>query len=163
MAYRQIMPDPTGGKSTLVLVMDWCRQATSHYLSQCCPRFMWPYGVGQAKWFKRIHTQWYSSKGKYSNPHVWSKVCYSSEWCALSRITCVWKLVQTFVSLIRYMAKCICKLVCEVLGITAEIIPIETGADDFSYISDYVDFWETHQNVRSWNLRHVKLNCFDLF
>ena len=26
------------GKSTLVQVMAWCRQATSHYLSQCWPR-----------------------------------------------------------------------------------------------------------------------------
>ena len=32
-------------KSTLVQVMAWCRQATSHYLSQCWPRFMSPHGV----------------------------------------------------------------------------------------------------------------------
>ena len=32
-------------KSTLVQVMAWCRQATSHYLSQCWPRSMFPYGV----------------------------------------------------------------------------------------------------------------------
>ena len=32
-------------KSALVLVMAWCRQAPSHYLSQCWPRFMTPYGV----------------------------------------------------------------------------------------------------------------------
>ena len=31
-------------KSTLVQVMAWCRQATSHYLSQCWPRSMSPYG-----------------------------------------------------------------------------------------------------------------------
>ena len=35
----------TDDKSTLVQVMAWCRQATSHYLSQCWPRFMSPYGV----------------------------------------------------------------------------------------------------------------------
>ena len=32
-------------KSTLVQVMAWCRQATSHYLSQCWPRSLSPYGV----------------------------------------------------------------------------------------------------------------------
>ena len=31
--------DFTGDQSTLVQVMAWCRQATSHYLSQCSPRF----------------------------------------------------------------------------------------------------------------------------
>ena len=33
------------GKLTLLQVMAWCHQATSHYLSQCWPRFMLPYGV----------------------------------------------------------------------------------------------------------------------
>ena len=32
-------------KSTLVQVMAWCSQATSHYLSQCWPSFLSPYGV----------------------------------------------------------------------------------------------------------------------
>ena len=35
----------TDDKSTLVQVMAWCRQATSHYLSQCWSRFLSPYGV----------------------------------------------------------------------------------------------------------------------
>ena len=35
----------TDDKSTLVQVMDWCRQVVSHYLSQCWPRSMLPYGV----------------------------------------------------------------------------------------------------------------------
>ena len=32
-------------KSTLVQVMAWCHQATSHYLNQCCPRSLTSYGV----------------------------------------------------------------------------------------------------------------------
>ena len=36
--------DLTDGKSTLVQVMAWCRQATSHYLSECWPRSLSPYG-----------------------------------------------------------------------------------------------------------------------
>ena len=37
-------------KSTLVQVMAWCRQATSHYLTQCWPRFLSPYGVTRPQW-----------------------------------------------------------------------------------------------------------------
>ena len=37
-------------QSTLVQVMAWCRQATSHYLSQCWPRFLLTYGVTRPQW-----------------------------------------------------------------------------------------------------------------
>ena len=37
-------------QSTLVQVMAWCRQATSHYLSQCWPRSLLPYGVTRPQW-----------------------------------------------------------------------------------------------------------------
>ena len=39
-------------KSTLVQVMAWCRQATSHYLSQWWPRSLSPYGVTRPQWVK---------------------------------------------------------------------------------------------------------------
>ena len=42
--------DLTDGKSTLVQVMAWCRQATRHYLSQCWPRSLSPYGVIRPQW-----------------------------------------------------------------------------------------------------------------
>ena len=42
--------DLTNDKSTLVQVMAWCRQATSHYLSQCWPRSMPSYGVTRPQW-----------------------------------------------------------------------------------------------------------------
>ena len=42
----------TGDKSTLVPVMAWCRQATSHYLNQCWPRSPMPYGVTRPQWVK---------------------------------------------------------------------------------------------------------------
>ena len=32
--------------------MAWCRQATSHYLSQCWPRSLLPYGVIRRPWVK---------------------------------------------------------------------------------------------------------------
>ena len=37
-------------KSTLVQVMAWCCQVTSHYLSQCWPRLMLTHGVARPKW-----------------------------------------------------------------------------------------------------------------
>ena len=39
-------------KSTLVQVMAWCHQATSHYLNQCWPRSLSPYGVTKPQWVK---------------------------------------------------------------------------------------------------------------
>ena len=37
-------------QSTLVQVMAWCRQATSHYLSQCSHRAMSLYGITKPQW-----------------------------------------------------------------------------------------------------------------
>ena len=42
--------DFTDDKSTLVQVMAWCRQATSHYLSQCWPRSVAPNGITRPEW-----------------------------------------------------------------------------------------------------------------
>ena len=42
--------DFTDDQSTLVQVMAWCRQTTSHYLSQCWPRSLSPYGVTRPQW-----------------------------------------------------------------------------------------------------------------
>ena len=42
-------------KSTLVQVMAWCHQATSHYLSQCWPRSVSPYGVSRPQWYSVIY------------------------------------------------------------------------------------------------------------
>ena len=42
--------DFTDDKSTLVQVMAWCHQATSHYLSHCWPRSLSPYGVTRPHW-----------------------------------------------------------------------------------------------------------------
>ena len=50
IALRWMPLDLTGDKSTLVQVMAWCPQATSHYLSQCWPRSMSPNGVTKPQW-----------------------------------------------------------------------------------------------------------------
>ena len=44
--------DLTDDKSTLVQVMAWCHQATSHYLSQCWLSSLSPYGVTRPPWVK---------------------------------------------------------------------------------------------------------------
>ena len=45
IALRSMPRNIVNDKSTLVQVMAWCRQATSHYLNQCWPRSMWPHGI----------------------------------------------------------------------------------------------------------------------
>ena len=60
--------DFTEDKSTLVQVMAWCRQATSHYLSQCWPRSMSPNGVTRPQWVKSI----------ISNYMLWNKFMNTS-------------------------------------------------------------------------------------
>ena len=52
IAFRRRPLELTDDKSTLVQVMAWCRQATSHYLSQCWPRSMSPNGVTRPQWVK---------------------------------------------------------------------------------------------------------------
>ena len=52
IAIRWMPQHLTDHHSTLVQVMAWCRQATSHYLSQCWPRSMSPYGVIRPQWVK---------------------------------------------------------------------------------------------------------------
>ena len=44
IALRWMSVDLTDNKSTLVQVMAWCHQATSHYLIQCWPRSVSPFG-----------------------------------------------------------------------------------------------------------------------
>ena len=50
--------DLTHDMSTLVQVMVWCHQATSHYLSQCWPRFVLPYGVIRPQWVNSSNVIW---------------------------------------------------------------------------------------------------------
>ena len=52
IALRWMPQDLNNDKSTLVQVMAWCRQATSHYLSQCWLRSMSPNGVTGSQWVK---------------------------------------------------------------------------------------------------------------
>ena len=53
-ALRSMPQNPSDDKSTLVQVMAWCRQAASHYLSQCCPKSLSPYGVTRPQWVNTL-------------------------------------------------------------------------------------------------------------
>ena len=56
--------NPIDDKSTLVRVMAWCRQATSHYLSQWWPRSLPPYGVTRPQWVKgQFFVPWNECQG----------------------------------------------------------------------------------------------------
>ena len=50
IALIRMSVDFTDDQSTLVQVMAWCRQATSHYLSQWWPRSLTPYGFTRPQW-----------------------------------------------------------------------------------------------------------------
>ena len=50
IALRWMPLDLTDDKSTLVQVMAWCRQATSHYLSQCWHISVSPNGITKPRW-----------------------------------------------------------------------------------------------------------------
>ena len=50
IARRWLSLDLTDDKSTLVQVMAWCHQATSHYLDYCWPSSLLPYGVTRPQW-----------------------------------------------------------------------------------------------------------------
>ena len=57
-------------KSTLVQVMAWYHEATSHYLSQCWLRSMSPYGITRPPWVKKI---WYTVSNLYK-VKIWIQV-----------------------------------------------------------------------------------------
>ena len=75
LALRRMSLDLTDDKSTLVQVMAWCRQATSHYLSQCWPRSLSPYGVTKPQWvkpsFRRIPNGFCGDKSALVQVTVW--------------------------------------------------------------------------------------------
>ena len=71
IALRWMPQDLTDDKSTLVQVMAWCRQATSHYLSQFWPRFLSPNGVTRPQWVNNTRLCMFSkNSGNIISLHV---------------------------------------------------------------------------------------------
>ena len=79
IAIRWMSLHLTDDKSTLVQGMAWCRQETSHYLSQCWPSSMSPCSITRPQWVKQSsHTSnicfTYMAEHSYINlifNHVW--------------------------------------------------------------------------------------------
>ena len=57
-------------KSTLVQVMAWCRQARSHYLSQCWPKSLSPYDVTRPQWVNETSVWWLGVKWASTLQHI---------------------------------------------------------------------------------------------
>ena len=68
-ALRWMPQDLTDDKSTLVQVMAWCRQATSHFLSQCWLSSLSPYGVARPQWVN----EWYEMA--IDTYYIWKQAC----------------------------------------------------------------------------------------
>ena len=76
---RWIPEDFTDDISTLVQVMAWCCQATSHYLSRCWPNFMSPYGITSRQWanaIRSLYASWRPDNSRkpaytYGNVEFW--------------------------------------------------------------------------------------------
>ena len=97
------MPMDLTDKSRLVQVMAWCRQATSHYLSQLLPRSMSPNGVTRPQWVNnQSHTFLYFKLPMDSviSYHTYSKTSI------ISRAGV--KYVFVFVFVFKYANICIC-------------------------------------------------------
>ena len=88
-ALRGMPQDLTDDKSTLVQVMAWCRQATSHYLSQCWLSSLSPYGVARPQWVKHATMQSHNNMGdRPQNTHnrlpialLWGQAMGCLLWC----------------------------------------------------------------------------------
>ena len=69
-------------------VMAWCRQATSHYMNQCWPRSVSPYGFTRPQWFTVItwHYQWQLTSILCSSMWIgyfsgkWFVILYRTPW-----------------------------------------------------------------------------------
>ena len=59
-ALRWMPQDLSDDKSILDQVMAWCRQATSHYQSQCWLSSLSPYGIARPQWVNHI-AEWFIS------------------------------------------------------------------------------------------------------
>ena len=74
---RWVPQNSTDDKSALVEVMAWWHQATSHYLSQYCPRSMMPYGVTRPQ---RVNLDCYLSHYSFIIQEIMLKFLIHIHW-----------------------------------------------------------------------------------
>ena len=93
--------DFTNDQSILVQVMAWCHQATSHYLSQCCPRSLSLYGVTRPQCvntlrqrLKGLHFPDHIFKWIFLNENIWISIKISLNFVPKGSINNIPALVQ---------------------------------------------------------------------
>ena len=69
---------------TLVQVMAWCRQATSHYLSQCWPRSLSPYGVTRPQW---VNSSPPGQNSRHFTDNIFRYISVNENFCILVEIS----------------------------------------------------------------------------
>ena len=74
----------TDEKSTLFQVMAWCRQATSHYLGQCWPSFLSPYGVIMPQW---VNSSLPGQNGPHFADDVFRCIFLNEKFCILIKMS----------------------------------------------------------------------------
>ena len=87
IALRWMSQDLTDDKSTLVQVMAWCREAASHYLSQCWPISMSPYGFTRPQWLNSLYAGKCGNNFKSENSEHMLGIKFMSTSC---EIACKW-------------------------------------------------------------------------
>ena len=98
-------------KSTLVQVMAWCRQATSHYLSQCWHSSLSPYGVTRPQWVKSIEFEGITIKQCCKESNSQNEIVYKIQQCYTYKLKykAMWFFFHCFTGIIMVM---LCKWWC---------------------------------------------------
>ena len=84
IALRWMPLDLTDDESTMVQVMAWCRQATSHYLNQCWPRSLSPYGVTRPQWVSSSHL---GQNGRHFADDIFKCIFMNGKFCISIQIS----------------------------------------------------------------------------
>ena len=122
IAFRWTSLDLSNDKSTLVQVMAWCRQAPIHYLSQCWPRSVSPYGVTWPQWILIMIIVW------YIYIYVLTRYIGSTRWSELElelknlELECEW--------VISFRANFCNQLTCIPFAVTNKALPVKGLAED---------------------------------
>ena len=110
--------------------MAWCRQATSHYLSQCWPRSLSPYGVTRPQWVKQYY-QLYMAFGTVSRSLYNVNKTQSSRYLSQIMVN-IWQLW--------YLSKCI-----EMAGHEQQH-EVRTQKKEVWALLDYYDIYHSQQH-----------------
>ena len=87
IGFRWMPQIPIDDKSTLVQVMAWCHQATSHYLNLCWLRYVSSYGVTRPQWLNSGNIM-KSCKISLAISGKWWETYYKyiKEYCVIKRL-----------------------------------------------------------------------------